>query len=137
MAGRIEGLFFRTATCFAFFHYRSNDLHWELKRTPNSLILFLEIWLLYCVCPFFQKKKKCLRLVYVIYSPFKLDYSLSHCYYFHQMLVQKEKLIIIFVGRFIPLLQSQPCQVPSARALVLAGLLLCLFSSPTPTPFLS
>lgn len=58
------------------------------------------------------KKKKSLELVYVIYSSFKLDYSLRHCYYFRQVLVQKEKLVIIFVGRFIVLLQRQP--LPSA-----------------------
>lgn len=57
-------------------------------------------------------KKKIGGLVYVIYSSFKLDYSLSHCYYFHQVLVQKEKLVIIFVGRFIVLRQRQP--LPSA-----------------------
>lgn len=50
-----------------------------------------------------------LELVYVIqHSSFKLDYSLSCCYYFRQVLVPKAKPAIIFVGRFIALLQRQP-----------------------------
>lgn len=37
-----------------------------------------------------------------MYSSLKRDYCLSLCYYFRQVLVQ-EKLVIIFVGRFMEL----------------------------------
>lgn len=37
-----------------------------------------------------------------MYSSLKLDYCLSRCYYFRQVLVQG-KLVIIFVGRFMAL----------------------------------
>lgn len=63
----------------------------------NPKFIYFVTWTMALILCLFLLKK-CLELVYVTHSSFKLDYTLSHCYYFCQVLVRKEKLIIIFAG---------------------------------------
>lgn len=49
----------------------------ELKRIPDSFILLLRQWLLFCVCSYF---KKMFGAGTCPDSSFKLDHSLSRCY---------------------------------------------------------
>lgn len=87
------------------------------RAEKNPKPIYFVTWTMALILCFLLKKekktKKRLELVCVIYSSFKLDYSLSHCYYFRQVRFRRRNLLLSLWGGSLNF-SVHHCWVPSA-----------------------